>query len=661
MTNFNTSKPFDIIRAEDLGDSLYAFYEPFEEYLLSVSKIDIRGSRPVFVIGGRGTGKTMILKFLQFNMQLDYFQSTNKCEINKSTISKFLNEKKFIGTYLRFKSTEFDSMKDELSELFPQYFTLKVINEFLSTLIRLKSYSIISDSQEKEIIDFFNTCIIFNEPSNKSDSLLKLKSFIQDDLFPAYSKIINMHAFYELSEIKNMVNVPIIDSKRLFIDFLTFTHKILKDTNLENILILLDELEYINSEHKKFIYQLIKNVDESPISIKVGSRYLESNMEVGNSGEFLEDIHDYRLIKINEIIQTNQSGYRSIVKKILNKRLEKSKYNISFQSIDNLFKTYTVEEEAINVIKNKKSKHWNTFITFLTENEFSEIEIKKIVTDIEYPENPLIEKLNMLLIRKGKNSKYIREELDKYLKKEPTPYSDLYSKYKNCLLYQLCHNYKIDKDYSGIDSIIQLSSGTIRHAIEICNQSMNNVLFAKSEEYILENGIESKYQNFAITQYSNLQYNNIAGIPNNLGTDIQMLVNLIGNIFRKLHLVDDIVEPEQTHFEINLKEIKSEKVKEIMNIALNHSILQNKKPMIGKDASIQNMDDIYLNKIFAPYFKISYRLRGRSKLKAIQLERLIENKDKYKISTEIIVANTKKSAFSLTKNLFNYMDNEDDS
>ena len=67
---FNEKRPFDVVRAEDFGEALYEFYEPLEKLIRRVSGVDITGSRPVFLIGGRGTGKTMVLKFLSIEMQL---------------------------------------------------------------------------------------------------------------------------------------------------------------------------------------------------------------------------------------------------------------------------------------------------------------------------------------------------------------------------------------------------------------------------------------------------------------------------------------------------------------------------------------------------------------------------------------------------------------
>jgi hypothetical protein len=50
---FDEKRPFDVVRAEDFGEDLYEFYEPLEKLIRRVSGVDITGSRPVFLIGGR--------------------------------------------------------------------------------------------------------------------------------------------------------------------------------------------------------------------------------------------------------------------------------------------------------------------------------------------------------------------------------------------------------------------------------------------------------------------------------------------------------------------------------------------------------------------------------------------------------------------------------
>ena len=49
-SRFDQKRPFDVLRAEDLGEDLYEFYAPLENLIRKVSGVDIKGSRSSFLI-----------------------------------------------------------------------------------------------------------------------------------------------------------------------------------------------------------------------------------------------------------------------------------------------------------------------------------------------------------------------------------------------------------------------------------------------------------------------------------------------------------------------------------------------------------------------------------------------------------------------------------
>ncbi len=69
-------------------------------------------------------------------------------------------------------------------------------------------------------------------------------------------------------------------------------------------------------------------------------------------------------------------------------------------------------------------------------------------------------------------------------------------------------------------------------------------------------------------------------------------------------------EPEVTYFCVDCTAL-SGKARKILDSAVQWSVLQPKKAMKGKSATDPLFDVYALNHILAPYFGISYRLRGR--------------------------------------------------
>ena len=585
-SRFDEKKPFEVLRAEDFGDSLFEFYEPLEQLIRKVSGVDITGSRPVFLIGGRGTGKTMVLKFLSFEMQLkDYIEKNIKNSeksyvLTKTEMEYFLKDRKFIAIYLHFRTSEYDVFKDDLAPFFLPYLSLKIAEKILNILLILKKSKLISIDQEKQIVQFLISQI--KEPQQFDvNTFSAATEIIKSKLIPQFETIFEKCSTFSISEVKAKYEIPVIISKNIIFEL---PEKIIQDLPClhgKNLFILFDELEYLNDNQKNTIAMLIKDSDETPVIFKIGTRYLPKIIHVGDSNEVLQEIHDYRKINITDALNAAQSGkkndYQKLIKKILNKRLSKSIYfkKCGFSDIDQLFPNVPLKDEAQMIVKGRTT-HWNKFRNNL-KHTLTAHEIDGIIETLRYPDNPIIEKLNMLLYYRGKKPEEIKKMHSEYLEGQNKQYTELYQKNSMNLVFQLCNDYRVSKQYAGIDVFIHLSSGIIRHAIELCNQSL---VTAYNYGYIPEkcSPLDDVYQDMAAKQHAEIVYLDIMGIPENKGLKVQNFINEIGTIFRVLHLNPSLSEPEPTHFETNYSEINVD-AKVILDAALENCVLQEKPAM----------------------------------------------------------------------------------
>ncbi|MEL7663230.1 MAG: hypothetical protein AAGU10_03760 [Methanosarcina mazei] len=652
-SRFNGKKPFDVVRAEDFGGDLYEFYEPFEKLIRMGSGVSITGSRPVFLVGGRGTGKTMVLKFLSLEMQLKDFIKNELAsdksieKLDKSKVKLFLDHKEFIGVYLRFKTTEYDSIKEDTAHLFKPYLSLKIAEQIFESLKLFRFFDLLSNNDESKIVTFFINQI--DESITLEHNFDGVLEYIREDILRKLEVILELSSYYSLEEIKENNTVPIILSKKIIFDFADFLFSELDILRGKFLYVILDELEYLNDYQKGCIGELIKDCDETSVIFKIGTRYMPKVLPVGQGSEVLQESHDYLKINITDALNfaNNSDGYKDLVKNILNKRLEKSKdfKSAGINNIELLFPNRSIEEEALELVGNK-TKHWEKFRTYLgNTTNLSTSEIEKIIGYLSYPENPLIEKLNMLLYYRGSPPLDINEMYKRYLLKENKQYSDLYQKNAFNLLFQLYNDYRIDKKYDGIDTFISLSSGIIRNVILLCNEALNT---ASNYGYIPNKSepVGVVYQDFGAKNYSKLQYESITQIPDNKGLKVQSFVNEIGTILRELHLDQNLVEPEPTHFETIYSEL-SEEAKDIFDAALNYSFIQKKNSMATKNKNEAKKDDFLINRIFAPHFKISYRLRGRTYIDPNRISSLIlENNEKKKLIRKDIVQQNSKISVS---------------
>jgi len=314
-------------------------------------------------------------------------------------------------------------------------------------------------------------------------------------------------------------------------------------------------------------------------------------------------------------------------------------------NIEKLFPNITPVDEAKSLVQSKtasKLNHWHKFENKLKKQGNTPTQIAQIIELLKYPENPLVEKLNMLLFYRGREPEEIHKMYIEYLNNKNPQYSDLYQKNSFNLLFQLYNDYRTPKVYSGIDTFIHLSSGVIRYAIELCNQSLKT---ARNYDYNIEDGqpIANNFQNMASKYLSDTSFSDIRSIAGNMGLGVQSFVNEIGTIFRTLHLNLDLVEPEPTHFETRYSEL-NDNSKFLIDTALQHGILQEKPPMEPKNVNETKGNDYILNRIFAPKFEISYRVRGRTYIDPVDLQELISaNENKRNEIRKLIVKNNSKS------------------
>lgn len=648
-SRFDGKMPFDVLRAEDFGGDLFEFYEPLEELMRKASGVDIEGSRTTFLIGGRGTGKTMVLRFLSLEMQLknliknELNQNKSIEELNAEEMQSFLDAKKYIGIFLHFKTTEYDSLKGEIAPLFAPYLSIRIAEEILKALSVFKSSGLVSTESEARISMYFAAQIKVPKPK-VTDTFETALALIRQDIIPRFETIFEKSSFDSIADIKANIDIPVIIYKNIIFGLSDLAVTEVKALEGKNMFILLDELEYLSDFHIRRIGALLKDSDETSVIFKIGSRYMPKVLFVGDSKEILQEPHDFRKINITDALNATHSlqktDYSKLIKNILNKRLARSDY-FSDRGITDIGQLFPdVNNEALEIVRGRK-KHWAKFITFLKKSR-SRDDIEHIISCLKYEQNPIIEKLNMLLYYRGNAPEEIRTMSDKFINRLNSKYNDLYSKNALNLLFQLCSDYRVEKKYIGIDVYIHLSSGIIRNAIELCNQALKTA-YNYGYKPAVDNPIDSIYQHMGAKHHAEIQYEDITRIPGNLGMAIQYFINELGTVFRELHLNRDLVEPEPNHFETVYSEISAE-VKEVFDTSLDYSYIQRKPAMDPKLPHEAKKDDFLINRILAPYFKISYRVRGRTYISASQINRLIlgDSDKRRRVRREIIKNNTKK-------------------
>ena len=558
---------------------------------------------PIVFKGGRGTGKTMFLKYLSYPVQI---QEANANNANKISIISHLKEKGGIGFYIRIdgpklRSFEGLDLKPEIWDfIFTHYFELVVCREYIDVISDLIKKNVLD---EKEINNNFIPKIAKILGKSKKEF-----NNINDILVDLDNKIQEVTDFRSNIRISNIQFQP---SKVFLSQSLSFeTPKIAKETISEfdediSFIILIDEYENFNEQQQRMVNTLLKFIKPG-ITFRIGMR-LEGfrTYHTISKDDFIKEGRDYREIVYKEMLMKDR-GYQSFLKDVAKKRLEKIKIfkEKGFLDIsDFLGKSENLLNESIDLVRNYPDKHFNLL------NNLSSEEIKLI----KNRENPLLEMLNILWVSRGIKVKKINKVMNNYLEGKKTEdvkkyKRDYVDKYKLSLMFLLASVYRKNKMYYSFNTFSFLSSGIVGHFIELCRESFGYAVFEDKDKLLTQGKISKNAQDKAALTVANKELQQIQRIED-YGNYLYRFIKNLGNMFRVFHKDKMIRYPETNQFTVDIGALEK-KIRDAFSAAVKWSVIQ-KKPSLQQPAPGKDIKDIYtINRIFSPSFGISYRTRG---------------------------------------------------
>lgn len=599
--------PFSLDRAEHFGNELYKYYSKINSEQAKLSE------KSLIVEGGRGSGKTM---FLLYN---SFFHRKLKHVTSGKTFNEFIDNTKHICVYFRadsdyvtaFYYKDIDEIKWQL--LFGHYFNIIITKEFCKIFIDIKQNISINAEIEKNI--GIKICTLFDcQTVYTFEDLLEL---------------------LELEELKliRYINNPLKCKEPILISnaylFNLFINEIIKEPyfSKKKFHVFVDEYENLILYQQKLLNTIIKH--PNPVVLNVGTRK-NGIRTYGTLAEceVINAPHDFTRFEIEEI---SNKDYSNLLFDICKKRLrnvqelssepeDSELFNIEYYignySFDDELKIYENKFKPIS-IEELKEKYKNT-IYYPNINSYYEM----LFTD-----NPIIEsRLNRVLIDRDVPIDKLYVEYENYKTgNKSSVYSDWLHNNKNGIMFLLGKEYKEKKMYFGFDAFMFLSSGIIRYFLEFCEISFNH---AKRNGFNFSKlglrKITINEQTTAVRYVSEYKISDIDTYTP-FGCQLKSFVINLGNIFKELHKDYLQSEPERNHFTTNSDEL-NDRVSSFIESAVMWSVLQPRIDTKKKqeDPSNAKITEYHLNKVYAPYFNISYRKIRKLDINADDLCNLIE-------------------------------------
>jgi hypothetical protein len=608
---FNSSfeNPFKGINANGIDDNemLKYWHSPFKTFIKEYSEDYIFNDlQSIVFMGGRGTGKTMILRYFSYDVQ-----KLESKKLNENLI-EHMQKIKSLGFYIRFglelKSFEgFEYPQEKWKIIFIHYFELSICSKYINVLIDLeKNNQICTQTVNtllipalKQTLGCDNTEYIslFDVKTILNNRLMEINKFREDIVF-------------HNAEFKP---VKLFKEKDLSFEVVRLIKKYIPALSTVTFLILLDEYENFREWQQSLINTMMKYLDkEIKVTFRIGMRLSGFHTyETISKEEFLKPNRDYQQIVIEDFVHRgkNKHEYQKYLEQISEKRLSSVEVFRDKKLTDIkkfLGKTENYEEEAFEIVKGDTEKHFKELLDVYDE---------KLLDFIKYPNNPLLEMLNILwLNRKRETPEIIQEAMLQFLEKNfqsevARKYKKDYTdKYKLSLLFNLLSVYKAKKKYYSFNTFSYLSSGVVMYFIELCRETFEIAYFEDRESLLEGKPINKSIQSKSAMNVANSELEAVKTIED-YGSRLYNLVENLGNIFRVIHQDKYCKYPETNQFSFK-STIEDIELNKVLNAAQRWTVVQKKKELQQRSIGKTKGEIFTLNRVYSPAFQISYRTRG---------------------------------------------------
>lgn len=299
----------------------------------------IRSKRNVFLIGERGTGKTMTLLYNSLPVQM--------CKLEKENKKTDLD---FIAIYIPCKTPLMHRKEYELLD------PLKaaIISEHLLVLNTM--YSII------ETLNYVDN--IVEEKKNKhliedAEYMLGLKLPKNRQLFEALIQALQKETANTQKAINEKIPSAFYNQARSFsssvLPLLGCLKKISK-LSKSHFALMYDDAHDLNEYQIKALNSWISYRENYQFSFKVATAKVDQPTQITASGGAILDGHDYVLIDMEQPYQNQDSAFGHLAKQIIKKRLENIDVKKSPEDFFPINPTFLRELEECKVIAKKEAK-----------------------------------------------------------------------------------------------------------------------------------------------------------------------------------------------------------------------------------------------------------------------------------------------------------------
>lgn len=616
--------PFALVKASDYTDKqINSLWVELGSSEIIDSIIEPKSNESKFILGGKGTGKTHLLRY--------YSYPAVRLRSPKESGLSIVKRNKFLAVFLR--ATSLDSHKFESSsdlpykwqQLFGIYLELRLAEGVLDALCNIKETSQGEEFDDAAFIDELKNSI-YDQKVDGCATIADFRVWVINER-RNIDNAINNAAFTNTLDVKapfaiGSLCLPISRAMRK------------RHGGLSNIplLYLIDEIENFTTLQQQVVNSLIR-YGEGLASFRVtGRRYAIKTHHTLADGEENREGSEYKRTFLDEILRSH-TNTEEFSKKFIIKRLQSAGFALppNTPDMDRFDPEYCFEDikigdyyrgalgqlgispETEDIAQSAISSITGSYPKENPEN------ISRIIRELVAELPPILQKLNILLLfkkaKKSTNLKslaaQIKEDSLEFLNAHTKPkgyYSTAYGHYSSDLFAQLCRESKSTRNvpYAGFETFVKMASGNPRSLLTALGKAYEIAIF-KGVNFIGDQKLSIAMQTEAAQEAARFMYES----DTNFGRDADIareVTSRLATILRAARYSLNIPEVSPLAFSFADEDLTPES-KRVLRHALNFSLIFE---LDGRpDRNSQRVHrKIQLNPLISPRWGLPISVRG---------------------------------------------------
>lgn len=599
----NLNAMFGTYRAEWLNDKIFQFFA------VPAYFAELKGNRPCVLQGGRGTGKTTVLRGLSYKGQW---------ALCKQDINAF-DSNDFAGIYIRFNTNHTHAFEGpgadsrQWQRIFAHYLNILICKEIIQFVEWHKEKSPLDEELSPSACNLVATSLQITNVVNSSKDLYDAIELTMYQFQAAVNNIAD-GASIKLS----MQSEPINLLTQRLVELKQFKGKM--------FYIMLDEYENLTDDEQEVVNTYLKH-NNKRYTFKIGVRELGWRVKnTLNPDELLTSMADYALIPIEDKFYRDESLFTDFATEVCEQRMQALMDDGNYK-IEQAFAPLSYEDEAI-MLKVESS------------GPYCEVKNYLVHSGKQLSISPLY--MFTLGYWANKEKKTIEEIINEY-ENQTNAWNQRYENYKYSMLFKIRsgRGSGLKKYYAGWSTILKMANGNIRYVLKMVYHSYVKHL---NNGNSLDMPIPPRIQTDTAYDVGGIMLQDLEQEAKN-GYKLSKLVINIGSLFNQLATESYNTAPEITEFYIE-EEITPE-VEEYLKAGVMHMAFirmpNNKNSGIGA-----TKDYLYsLHPAYAARFVYSFR---RKRKIVITNEEFLSLTKTHKQLTEKIMAKGMRTSWDTDNN-----------